>query len=170
METPQVKNLYDGLSAVANTRQWAYVVNNTGGMLYPCVAEAVAPGDAGGLRSVTSKTVGIYPGLDRVPAGWADRLKLDAKRQRERRGGVLAQLLDAKDLEFIDIDKAAPALVAKLLRRSSNIELVAELRNHKKHGSAAADAFEAWHDPEASNETKIVRHFWAMRTGSKKVA
>jgi len=170
MENENITKLFDGLTPIANDGGLVFVVNNTGGMLFPTVVEAVRPGDAGGPRTLRSQPVGIYPGLDRVPKGWADRLKADAKRQNDRNGGVLAELLDARKLEFIDIDKAAPALVGELLARSANIELVGELRGHKRHGEAAERAFKAWHSREASNDTKLLRHFWAMRTGSRKVA
>jgi hypothetical protein len=169
-ETPQVKKLYDGLSAIPRDKGEVYIVNTSGGMLYPTVCEAVAPGDAGGLRTVRSESIGVYPGIDRVPAGWWGRLKVDAGRQRERKGGVLAQLLDSGTLKSIDLDRASDVKVAALLRKSANIGLIAELRGHKKHGAAAQAAFDAWHSLEASNETKMLRHFWAMRTGSRKVA
>ena len=166
----KITKLFDGLSPIGTEGGDVYVINNTGGMLYPVIAEAVQPGDAGGARTLRSPTVGIYPGLDRVSKAWSERLKADAKRQEARKGGVLADLLSSNKLEFIDIDKASASRVAELLKRSANIELVAELRAHKKHGEAAERCFQAWHSREASNDTKVLRHFWAMRTGSRKVA
>lgn len=169
-ETTQIKNLYDNLAPFRQDGEQVYVLNSSDGFCYLTVAVAFEAGDAGGERMTVSDPVRLYPGLNKVAKAWWARVEADAQRQRDRNGGVLAQLLDEGVVELRDLGKTKPAKVAEWLAASANIELVGELRSHPKHSEAASRAFEAWHSYEASEDTKRLRHFWAMATGSRKVA
>lgn len=170
-ETAQVKVLYDTLTPYREDGDKIYVVNHADGFRFLTVAVASEAGDAGGARMTSSEPVALYPGLNPVSKDYWRRVEADAKRQRERRGGVLAQMIDDHVIEAVkDLGKTSVAKVEQWLMGSANIELVAELRNSKNHRAAAERAYRAWHDPEASDATKTLRHFWAMSTGSRKVA
>jgi len=170
-EQPEIKTLYDSLTPYdAEDKEFVHVLNKADGFRYLTVTVARATGMAGGPRMTHSKPMRLYPGLNEVPKSYWDRVEADAQRQRGTGGGVLADMLD-RDFEVVrSLSKVAPAKVAEWLMASANIGLVAELRSDPKHGDAAARAFKAWHDPEANNETRRLRHFWAMATGSRKAA
>lgn len=171
-ETSKIKNLYDNLTPYRTGGDQVYIVNNADGFRFLTVAQATEAGDAGGGRMTTSEPTRLYPGLNRVSKAYWSRVEADADRQRKRSGdGILVQMLDGGTIEAVkDLNKTNQAKVAGWLVASANIELVKELRGHPKHGEAARRAFDAWHSGEASDETKTLRHFWAMATGSRKVA
>ena len=170
-ETEEIKSLYDNLIPYREDGDHVYVVNSADGFRYLTVAVASSGGDAGGGRMTSSQPHRLYPGLNPVSKSYVQRVEADAKRQRERSGGVLAQMIDDHTIEIVkDLSSTSVSKVSTWLMQSANIEVVCELRSHKKHGEAAHRAFKAWHDPEASDATKTLRHFWAMSTGSRKVA
>lgn len=170
-ETSNVKELYDNLSPYHDRGDTVYVVNNADGFRYLTVAQAREAGDAGGVRMTSSAPHRLYPGLNVVSKAYWSRVESDAERQRKRSGGILAKMIDEGQIEAVkDLAKTSLSKVAGWLAASANIGLVKDLRSHPKHGPAAHRAFEAWHSREASDSTKRLRHFWAMSTGSRKVA
>jgi len=169
-ETDQVITLYDNLAPYDESGETVYILSKADGLRYLTVAVAGEPGMAGGQRQTYSEPVRIYPGLNKLSKSYWERVEADAQRQRDRNGGILADMLD-RDFEVVrNLAKTSTAKVAEWLMASANIEVVAELRNDPHHGEAARRAFEAWHKPDAVPATKMLRHFWAMSTGSRRVA
>jgi hypothetical protein len=171
-ETPQIATLYDNLTPYSSSGD-TWVMNHQDGMVFLTVAVASSGGDAGGMRRVNSTPVRLLPGLNRVPTGYVERLEADAQRQRDRSkgGGVLSNLLDRGDVEIIkSLDKTSAGKVATWLAATADLQVVADLREHKAHGPAARAAWDAWHDREAPDSIKVLHHFWRMATNSKKVA
>ena len=169
-ETEKIKTLYDNLTPYDPTGDDVLVFNRADGMRYITVAVAVDPGMAGGVRQTHSEPQALFPGLNRVSKEYMTRVKADAERQRARGGGVTADMVDNELKIFRDLSKASKADAADMIRASADIELVGELRSDPKHGEAAERAWKAWHSRDATNEIKHLRHFWAMKTGSRKVA
>jgi len=169
-ESPQVAELYDNLTPWREDGDQVYVVNKTAGPLYLTVAVASEPGLSGGPRLPTALPRRLLTGLNRVSASWIERIEIDAARQDERGGGVLADALATKIEIVRSLAGTKPAKVAEWLLASADIGLVAELRGDPKHGAAAERAFAAWHSREASDATKTLRGQWASVTGSRKVA
>lgn len=172
-ETEAVRALYDNLTPYHGTDGVAWIVNNGDGLRYLSVAVASTGGDAGGVRLPSVVSHRLYPGLNRVQAGYAERVEADAKRQRERikGGGVLSKMIDSGTIEIVrSLDRVKADKVAAWLEASADIGLVNELRSHDKHGPAAQRAFDAWHSRDSGDDVARLRHFWAMATGSRKVA
>ena len=172
-ESPAIAGMYDNLLAFRDDGDDVYVVNNADGFRFLTVAVADAGGDAGGDRVTTSTPHRLYPGLNRVSAGYWARVEADAARQRKRidGGGTLSKMLDSGTIKRVkDIDKASAENVDSWLAKSGDLETIGHLRNHPKHRDAALRHFDAWHSNEASHQVKLNRHFWAMSTNSKKVA
>jgi hypothetical protein len=170
-EPAEVSALYDNLTPFRNDGETVWVMSTATGMRFPTVAVAHSGGDAGGQRMCSSQPVALLPGLNKVSAGFWARVESDADRQRKRikGGGILSQMLD-KELSRVDLGKTSASKAAEMLAATSNLEVIGELRSHPKHGVAAAHQFEVWHRGEASTETKVRRHFWAMYSDSRKVA
>jgi len=162
--------LYDNLTPYDEGGESVYIVSKAEGLRYPTIAVAGEPGMAGGQRLTYSEPVRIYPGLNKVSRSFWDRVEADAKRQRDRGGGILSAMVDQEFEVVRNLAKTSTAKVGEWLAASANIEVVAELRNDPTHGEAARRAFEAWHKPSATPAIRRLRHFWAMSTGSKRVA
>jgi hypothetical protein len=169
-EPAQVTALYNNLTSYDPNGDTLLVLNRAKGMRYLTVAVAVDAGMAGGERQTHSEPEGLFPGLNEVSKSYIERVEADAKRQRDSGGGVLAQMLD-RDIRVIrNLAKCDPSDVAAWIESSANIELIGKLRGDARHGEAAQRAWAAWHERDATNDVRTLRHFWAMRTGSKKVA
>ncbi len=172
-EPEQVKALYDNLvsfsmSAAGDT---VWVMNNEMRFQFLPVAIATTGGDAGSARQIKTTSVKLFPGLNKVPKTYWDRIEADALRQRERNGGILAMTLDAKKVELVHPGKASAERVAGWLAMTANLQILSDMRKDRKHGEAAERFWNLWHDDaEASNHVKTLRHFWRMAEGSKKVA
>jgi len=172
-ETPAVARLYDNLEPFASTDQTVWVMNHGDGMRYLTVAVASDGGDAGGPRQTSSEPHRLFPGLNRVSSAYWARVEADAGRQRERTtgGGVLSIMLDSGQIEAVkSLDRTDPDKVNGWLAKTSDLQVIGDLRAHAKHGPAAQRHYDAWHSNTASEQVKRNRHFWAMATNSKKVA
>jgi hypothetical protein len=172
-EREAVTSLYDNLTPFTPGPASVWVMNHGDGMRYLTVAVASDGGDAGGARQTSSEPHRLFPGLNRVQADYWGRVEGDADRQRQRAkaGGVLSMMLDSGKIEAVkDIGKLSTDKIDGWLARSSDLQIIGDLRSHAKHGEAARKHFDAWHTNAASEQVKRNRHFWAMATDSRKVA
>lgn len=172
-EREAVTSLYDNLTPFTSGPASVWVMNDDDGMRYLTVAVASDGGDAGGARQTSSEPHRLFPGLNRVPAAYWARVEADAERQRKRAkgGGVLSIMLDSGKVKAVkDISKVSTDELDGWLARSSDLQVIGDLRSHAKHGEAARKHFDAWHSNAASEQVKRNRHFWAMATDSRKVA
>lgn len=144
-----------------------YVDNTTSGIRSIPITIAGDSGMAGGSANVHSQSRQLLPGLKKVDGGYWQRVEADAARQRDRGGSVLTRMLDDDLVVYTDLSKITKRDMAKILKRTADLDLIAELRSHPKHGEAAAAAFSAWNDKDRSDQTKIKRYIWGSTGGRR---